>query len=128
MATPSRATGISFTSFPWRLRACILSFSFMGRDDSQTSVPPLISAAIPVPDPPPVTWILTPGLLCIYVSAQRCPRITMVSDPLMVIGFDLPPDPETPPQPIDPRMPSVLTAIRNLIFIVSPLGKLQRFT
>jgi hypothetical protein len=47
----------------------------------------------------------------------------MVSDPLIVIGFDLPPEPDPPPQLSDPRMLNAATAIRNLIFIGISLGQ-----
>ena len=50
------------------------------------SVVPLMSALMPVPEPPPVTWIWAPGFFCMYSSAQRWPRMTMVSEPLTVTG------------------------------------------
>ena len=56
-----------------------------GRLDSQMSVVPLMSAAMPVPEPPPVTWMVIPGFAFMYVSAQRWPRMTIVSEPLIAI-------------------------------------------
>src|SRR5688572_30620838 len=43
-----------------------------------------MSAAIPVPLPPPLTCTTTPGFLFMYSSAKRWPRMTMVSEPRMV--------------------------------------------
>src|SRR4029079_18189311 len=57
----------------------------MGRDAVQMSVVPLMSAAMPVPEPPPVTWMTAPGCEFMYNSAQRWARITMVSEPLTVM-------------------------------------------
>src|SRR6266496_4506742 len=42
----------------------------------------LRSAAIPVPDPPPVTEIRTSGCSAWYYSAHANARLTMVSEPL----------------------------------------------
>src|SRR6266498_4886474 len=42
----------------------------------------LRSAAIPVPDPPPVTDIRTSGCSAWYFSAHASARLTMVSEPL----------------------------------------------
>src|SRR5262245_62546391 len=94
----------------------------MGREDSQMSVPPLIMAAIPVPDPPPVTWTRVPGLLRMYVSAQRCPRITIVSDPLTVTGFGRP---EPLPKFMDASRLRALTKVRIMIFMSIPQGNLS---
>src|SRR5262245_9634568 len=49
------------------------------------SVVPEIRAAMPVPEPPPVTWRVVPGFFFMYSSAQRWPRMTMVSEPLTVM-------------------------------------------
>src|ERR1700722_6169821 len=68
----------------------------MGRLDSQMSVVPLMSAAMPVPEPPPVTWMVIPGFSFMYVSAQRWPRMTMVSEPLTEMA-DLSAATPTPP-------------------------------
>ena len=51
---------------------------------AQMSVVPLISAAIPVPDPPPVTDISTSGFVRMNASAQVLTRWTIVSEPLIV--------------------------------------------
>ena len=50
------------------------------------SVVPLMSALMPVPEPPPVTWICVSGFFFMNSSAQRWPRMTMVSEPLTVTG------------------------------------------
>src|SRR5262245_3717944 len=83
--TPSRATRISVPMVWNRSRSLRFSSSFISRDAMHTSVVPLISAAIPVPDPPPVTWMIWPGWLFMYSSAHRWTRITMVSEPLTVM-------------------------------------------
>jgi hypothetical protein len=57
---------------------------FISLDELQISVVPLMSAEIPVPDPPPVTCIVTLFFEDMYRSAQRCARMTIVSDPLTV--------------------------------------------
>ena len=49
------------------------------------SVVPLMSALMPVPEPPPVTWTTVAGFFFMKSSAHRWPRITMVSEPLMVM-------------------------------------------
>src|SRR5204862_5217138 len=61
------------------------SADFIVRDDSQMSVVPLMSALMPVPEPPPVTWRTVPGFFFIYSSAHRWPRMTIVSEPFTVI-------------------------------------------
>ena len=48
------------------------------------SVVPLMSAAMPTPEPPPVTWTFLPALAFMYSSAQRWARMTIVSEPLTV--------------------------------------------
>src|SRR5690349_10609457 len=47
------------------------------------SVVPLMSALMPVPEPPPVTWMVVSLCFFMYSSAQRCPSTTIVSEPLM---------------------------------------------
>ncbi len=42
---------------------------------------PAIRLLMPTPEPPPDTWILTPGWDFWYVSAQAWERFTMVSEP-----------------------------------------------
>src|SRR6266704_3185390 len=59
----------------------------MGRELWQISVVPLMSAAIPVPEPPPVTMMTLPAFAFMNFSAQRWPRMTMVSEPFTVIGL-----------------------------------------
>ena len=49
------------------------------------SVVPLMSALMPVPEPPPVTCSTVSGCFFMYSSAQRWPRMTIVSEPLTVI-------------------------------------------
>jgi hypothetical protein len=63
------------------------------------SIVPLISAAIPTPEPPPETSMSTSGRSFLYSSAQTCARLTMVSEPLfwMVTGAPAPATP--PPEP-----------------------------
>src|SRR6267143_4203528 len=84
-ARPSTATGNSSTSLPRLAFTSAFSASFIGRDASQISVVPLMRAAIPVPEPPPVTWMVKPGFLLMKTSAQRWPRMTMVSEPFTVM-------------------------------------------
>ncbi len=64
--------------------AMAFSFSsiFIRREALAISTVPLIKAAIPVPEPPPVTESLTLGFITWYSSAQARARFTMVSDPL----------------------------------------------
>ena len=50
------------------------------------STVPLINAAIPVPEPPPVTESLTAGFIFWYSSAQASAKFTMVSEPLFSIN------------------------------------------
>ena len=50
------------------------------------STVPLINAAIPVPEPPPVTESLTAGFIFWYSSAQARAKFTMVSEPLFSIN------------------------------------------
>ena len=38
---------------------------------------------MPVPEPPPVTWMVVSGCFFMYSSAQRWPRTTIVSEPLI---------------------------------------------
>src|SRR5215510_6006087 len=45
----------------------------------------LISAATPMPDPPPDTSTETAGSTLAYVSAHACARLTMVSEPMFWI-------------------------------------------
>src|SRR5688500_17585640 len=52
----------------------------------QMSVVPLMSALMPVPEPPPVTYTCTSLFLPMKSSAQRWPRMTMVSEPLRVMA------------------------------------------
>ena len=42
---------------------------------------------MPVPDPPPVTAMLTAGVRLLKASAQACPRLTIVSEPLIWTAF-----------------------------------------
>jgi hypothetical protein len=59
----------------------------MGRLAFATSAVPLISAAMPVPLPPPETCRVMPALAAMKPSAQRWARMTMVSEPLIVRDF-----------------------------------------
>ena len=63
----------------------LLRVGFIERDDSQMSVVPLMSALMPVPEPPPVTCMIVFGFFFMYSSAQRWPRMTIVSEPLTVM-------------------------------------------
>jgi len=47
-----------------------------------------IKAAMPVPDPPPVTEIRTSGFTFWYSSAQASARLTIVSEPLFSMYFE----------------------------------------
>ena len=78
------ATGISTGGAPAFSASCFFSASFMARDASQMSVVPLMSALMPVPEPPPVTWMVVFGCFFMYSSAQRWPSTTIVSEPFTV--------------------------------------------
>ena len=86
MAMPSRATFSWLGLMPFA-SACLISLSSMARDDSAMSHVPLTRAVMPVPDPPPVTAILTPGVRLLKASAQAWPRLTIVSEPLIWTAF-----------------------------------------
>ena len=85
--TPSLADLISLPSELKRSFSFSISLFFMGRDASAMSVVPLMSAEIPTPEPPPVTWITMSGCFVMYSSAQRWARMTIVSEPFTVIVF-----------------------------------------
>ena len=83
------------TGFDPLLIALSFSSSFILREAFAISTVPFINAAIPVPEPPPVTEILTAGFILWYSSAQARAKFTMVSEPLFSInenvsdeGFD----------------------------------------
>jgi hypothetical protein len=59
-ASASSATLYSPGSTPLAL-ALAISSALIGRLEFARVVVLFMSAAIPVPDPPPVTWIVTPG-------------------------------------------------------------------
>src|SRR5688572_11738246 len=79
----SIATCVSTTSIP-ALAALSRSVVLIGRLELAMSVVAFKSAAIPVPEPPPVTWIDTSEWAAMYFSAQRWARRTIVSEPLTV--------------------------------------------
>jgi len=62
-ASASMATVNSCGSKPF-LRASSISLSFIAREALAMSTVPLISAAMPVPEPPPVTAIDMSGATC----------------------------------------------------------------
>ena len=62
------------------------SSSFIRREALAISTVPFINAAMPVPDPPPVTERMTSGLTTWYSSAQARAKLTMVSEPLFSIN------------------------------------------
>jgi len=68
--------------------ACCFSAAFISREEAQISVVPLMRAAMPVPDPPPVTEILIPESIAIKRSAPLLTRCTMVSEPLIIRDVD----------------------------------------
>src|SRR3989338_7387878 len=61
--------------------ASALSLALISRELMAMSQVPLMSAARPVPDPPPVT-AMNEGFLAMYSSAQACTRFTIVSEHL----------------------------------------------
>ena len=73
MAMPSRATAVSAGMTPcfW---ASFFSFSVISLEEAQISVVPFIRAAMPVPEPPPVTDISISGCFFINASAQFVTR------------------------------------------------------
>ena len=81
-AIPSRATVICFGSTPFSL-AMAISSGFSSRESSAISQVLESRAAMPVPEPPPVTATETLGCIFMNASAQAWPRLTMVSEPLI---------------------------------------------
>src|SRR6187402_3295136 len=67
---PSLAQGISTPIVPYFSFIFPTSEDLIGRLELAISVEPLINAAKPTPDPPPVTWIAVPGFFFIYTSAH----------------------------------------------------------
>ena len=59
--TPSLATAISAGSAPFFAFSFSFSSFFIAREAFAISVVPLMSAAMPVPEPPPVTWTFLSG-------------------------------------------------------------------
>src|SRR4029078_4227952 len=80
------------------------------------SVVPLISALMPVPEPPPVTCSTVPGFFCMYASAQRWPRMTIVSEPLMVT---VPACAGSAATPSDANPTSVAKRVLSFMFMIS---------
>ena len=78
------------------------------------SVVPLMSAAMPVPDPPPVTWMETPGFALMSSSAQRWPRMTIVSEPLIAMA-DLSAGAPSVPCPLPPGSGFLRTDTTTLV-------------
>ena len=80
------------------------------------STVPLIIAAIPVPEPPPLTATAQSGWIFLYSSAQVCATLTRVSEPLFWMTVRLPPLTE-PPQEVsvaaNKRVKSVLSFIAD---------------
>jgi hypothetical protein len=66
-------------------RAASISSFFIARDALAMSAVPLMSAAMPVPDPPPVTEMRTSGCSCMYASAHASARLTRVSEPMLTM-------------------------------------------
>ena len=64
------------------------------------SIVPLMSAAMPSPEPPPETSISTFGACFLYSSAQAWARFTMVSEPLFWMVTT---SPEVLPTGFDPQ-------------------------
>ena len=75
-ATTNSTGEMSFSS------AALISSGFILREALAMFTVPLIMAAMPVPDPPPVTEMRTSGCNCMYSSAQASARLTSVSEPL----------------------------------------------
>ena len=86
MAIASLATTNSTGSVPFFSASCTSS-SFIFREALARSIVPLIRDAIPVPEPPPLTEMLTSGLTW-YCSAHASARLTMVSDPEFMIAWE----------------------------------------
>jgi phosphate transport system ATP-binding protein len=80
----SLATMCSIGMMPLSVACCISSVLICRLALARSTVP-LINAAIPVPDPPPVTDISTCGYCWWYASAQAKAKLTKVSDPLFTI-------------------------------------------
>src|SRR5713226_4996764 len=72
-------------SFPVFSLAFLASSGSILRLELARSSVPLINPAMPVPEPPPETEIETAGLIRPYSSAQACARLTIVSEPRMVM-------------------------------------------
>src|SRR5450759_1369174 len=83
IAMPSLPTDVEMASPPLDLTAADSEAS-MARDESAKSTVPLISAAMPVPEPPPLTAMLTPGLSVMNCSDHACARLIIVSEPAIV--------------------------------------------
>ena len=115
-----------------RRSACCFSLSFIGREACARSTVPLISAAMPVPLPPPLTCTTIPGCAFMYSSANRWPRMTIVSEPLMVSGlFDAcgcaPPAVDVcccsrPPHAATARLRRIVETIRATDFMARSVG------
>lgn len=65
--------------------ALSISIDLIFRDALAMSVVLLISDAMPVPEPPPETDKFDSGLICWYCSAQARARLTIVSEPVLLI-------------------------------------------
>ena len=92
------ATRYSAGSLWNALRQFSFSRARIRREALQMSVDRFWRAARPVPVPPPLTWMVTPGRPSMKVSAHFWVRTTMVSDPLIVMlparADSVGPDPE----------------------------------
>ena len=84
MAIASRATTNSIGSIPFD-NALSISIDLIIRDALAMSVVLLISDAMPVPEPPPETDKIDCGLIWWYCSAQARARLTIVSEPVLLI-------------------------------------------
>jgi hypothetical protein len=63
--------------------AATYSLSFIAREASAIAILLAQSAAMPTPDPPPVTAMAAPGFFSMYTSASLWTRFTRVSEPLI---------------------------------------------
>ena len=117
-AIASRAMICSTGSTPFDFASSISS-CLIWREALAISTVPLMSAAIPVPDPPPVTDIRTSGLSAWYFSAQASARLTIVSEPLFSIydaeEFDVVSEDGLTEQEVKKRLERI--KIKNMRFI-----------
>jgi len=94
------------------------------------STVPLISAAMPVPEPPPLSEIITPGFSVWNTSAHAWPRFTIVSEPSTLMepvsssaadSVPVSAGSLVLPQPTSPKAKTAASASTIHFFNVTPL-------